>query len=196
MPVQKRSRERYGHILDIAEQMLLDAGRDAFKMSDLVTRSGVPFGSLYQYFPDKTAVIAALAVRYHAIEQDCVASKIIGVETMDGLSEALRRITDEYYRMFSTYPAMRVIWEATQGNKALQQIDAEQGAFLSRLLLEPVRRSVPQLSEDRAMSLCNLVMQMMACAVRYATVLPDKEADETLSIFKHGIGGFLPIRQQ
>jgi AcrR family transcriptional regulator len=35
-------------------------------MSDIVERSGVAFGSLYQYFPDKRAIIGTLAERYDA----------------------------------------------------------------------------------------------------------------------------------
>jgi hypothetical protein len=41
-------------------------------MSDIVARSGVPFGSLYQYFPDKTAIIGTLAQRYNVIGRDCL----------------------------------------------------------------------------------------------------------------------------
>ena len=41
-------------------------------MSDIVERTGVAFGSLYQYFPDKTAIIGTLAERYNAVGRDCV----------------------------------------------------------------------------------------------------------------------------
>ena len=43
---------------------MAEKGSEAFRMSDVVERSGVPFGSLYQYFPDKTAIIGTLAERY------------------------------------------------------------------------------------------------------------------------------------
>ena len=45
---------------------MAEKGSEAFRMSDIVERTGVAFGSLYQYFPDKTAIIGTLAERYNA----------------------------------------------------------------------------------------------------------------------------------
>ena len=73
VPVQKRSRERFEHILASAAEILTEKGSEAFRMSDIVERTGVAFGSLYQYFPDKTAIIGTLAERYNAVGRDCVA---------------------------------------------------------------------------------------------------------------------------
>ena len=66
VPVQKRSRERYEHILKQAAGLLAEKGSEAFRMSELVERTGVAFGSLYQYFPDKLSLIEA--VRSHHFE--------------------------------------------------------------------------------------------------------------------------------
>jgi len=48
-----------------AAELMAEKGSEAFRMSDIVERSGVPFGSPYQYFPDKTAIIDTLAERYN-----------------------------------------------------------------------------------------------------------------------------------
>ncbi|HET6224185.1 MAG TPA: helix-turn-helix domain-containing protein, partial [Dongiaceae bacterium] len=57
VPTQQRSRERLEKILACAAELMAEKGSEAFRMSDVVERSGVPFGSLYQYFPDKAAII-------------------------------------------------------------------------------------------------------------------------------------------
>src|SRR6202790_5701256 len=67
VPTQKRSRERFERILACAAEIMAEKGSEAFRMSDIVERTGVAFGSLYQYFPDKTAIIGTLAERYNAI---------------------------------------------------------------------------------------------------------------------------------
>src|SRR6266852_4862182 len=72
VPTQQRSRERFERILESAAEIIAEKGSEAFRMSDIVERTGVPFGSLYQYFPDKTAIIGTLAERYNAIGRDCV----------------------------------------------------------------------------------------------------------------------------
>ena len=80
-PTQRRSRERFEHILACATEIMAEKGSEAFRMSDVVARSGVAFGSLYQYFPDKAAIIGTLAERHNAVGRDCVRRDLAGVTT-------------------------------------------------------------------------------------------------------------------
>src|SRR5207253_2269148 len=123
VPTQKRSRERFERILACAAQIMAEKGSEAFRMSDIVERTGVPFGSLYQYFPDKTAIIGTLAERYNAIGRDCVQRDLSTVRSARDLHPALCRIADSYYQMFIDEPVMRDIWQATQADRALRQLD-------------------------------------------------------------------------
>ncbi len=61
-PTQQRSRERFERILASAAEVMAEKGSEAFRMSDIVERTGIAFGSLYQYFPDKSALIGTLAI--------------------------------------------------------------------------------------------------------------------------------------
>src|SRR5215471_19728342 len=94
VPAQKRSRERFERILQCAAEVMAEKGSEAFRMSDIVERSGVAFGSLYQYFPDKTAIIGTLAERYNAIGRDCVRRDLSAVKGLRDLHPALCQITD------------------------------------------------------------------------------------------------------
>src|SRR5882724_5215830 len=140
VPTQRRSRERFERILGTAAEIMAEKGSEAFRMSDIVERTGVPFGSLYQYFPDKTAIIGTLAERYNAIGHDCVRWDLAAVERPEDLYPALCRIVDSYYRMFIDEPVMRDIWQATQADRALQKLDEDDGAYLSGLLADAVQR--------------------------------------------------------
>ena len=189
VPVQKRSRERFEHILNCAAALLAEKGPDAFRISDLAARSGVAFGSLYQYFPDKTAIIGTLAERHNATGRDCVARDLAGVKKVADLHPALCRITDSYYQMFIDEPVMREIWQATQADRALQKLDAEDVDVLAGLLVGALRRiagDAPKPAMQRAalQSWARLVMTLIAAAVRHAIALPPKEARQHLAIFK------------
>jgi len=118
VPAQQRSRERFEKILNSAAELMAEKGSEAFRMSDVVERSGVPFGSLYQYFPDKTAIIGTLAERYNAIGRDCVRRDLAAVRNIRDMHPALCRITDSYHQMFIDVPVMRDIWQATQADRA------------------------------------------------------------------------------
>lgn len=184
MPAQKRSRERFEHILSCTEDLLKEKGGDGFRMSDLVVRTGVPFGSLYQYFPDKSAVIATLAGRYNELGRACVAEELTGVESEKDLWPALQAITEGYYRMFREHPVMRDIWQATQADHALRRIDEEDGEFLSALLAEAVRRVEPDADAQAVTAFSQLMMTLIAACVRHAIALKPREADRMLALFK------------
>ncbi len=184
VPVQKRSRERYEHILASAAELLAEKGSEAFRMSELVERTGVAFGSLYQYFPDKTAIIGTLAERYNQTGRDCVAKDLADVGSMGDLQPALCRIVDSYYRMFIDVPVMRDIWQATQADRALQKPDEEDGAFLAGLLGETVRPIAGGASPAAIACHAQLTMTLIAAAVRHAITLPPAEAKRVLALFK------------
>ena len=143
VPSQRSSRERFERILDCAVEVMLEKGGDAFRMSDIVERTGVPFGSLYQYFPDKTAIIGTLADRYNLVGRACVEKELAPVATAEDLYPALCRITDGYLGLFIDEPVMREIWHATQGDRALQKLDAADMEYLAGLLLATLRRVAP-----------------------------------------------------
>jgi AcrR family transcriptional regulator len=184
VPTQQRSRERFERILECAAALMAEKGSEAFRMSDIVERTGVPFGSLYQYFPDKTAIIGTLAERYNAIGRDCVQRDLAAVKSARDLHPALCRIVDSYYQMFLDEPVMRDIWQATQADRALQQLDAEDGAYLSGLLSEAVRRIAPETSAPARSAFSQLTMTLIAAAVRHAITLDTDEARTILALFK------------
>jgi len=184
VPVQKRSRERYEHILGQAAELLAEKGSEAFRMSELVERTGVAFGSLYQYFPDKTSIIGTLAERYNQVGRDCVARDLAAVKTVRDLHPALCRIVDSYYRMFIDEPVMRDIWQATQADRTLQKLDEEDVDFLAGLLADAVRRVAPDAPTPALQAYGRLVMTLIAAAVRHAITLPPKQARLLLATFK------------
>jgi AcrR family transcriptional regulator len=184
VPAQKRSRERFELILESAAAIMAEKGSEAFRMSDIVERSGIAFGSLYQYFPDKTAIIGTLAERHNAVGRECVQRDLSLVKTAGDLHPALCRIVDSYYQMFIDVPVMRDIWQATQADRALQKLDEEDVAFLSGLLSDALRRVAPDATPAALSAFSQLMMTLIAAAVRHAITLPPKQAKRILALFK------------
>jgi AcrR family transcriptional regulator len=60
-PKQARSQATYDSILEAAEQMLQREGE--LNTNRVAERAGVSIGTLYQYFPDKAAILLATAQR-------------------------------------------------------------------------------------------------------------------------------------
>lgn len=63
-PRQARSKATVDTILQASARVLVKRGFDGFTTNEVATAAGVSIGSLYQYFPNKEAVVAALIMRH------------------------------------------------------------------------------------------------------------------------------------
>lgn len=114
-PRQARSQERVSQILDVAEQMFISEGYNATTTNAIAARSKVSIGSLYQFFPDKGAIVAALAMRY----TERLHQRFVEQETTDminlPLSAYVDRIIDATDQFFTDYPGYYAIFMQVQG---------------------------------------------------------------------------------
>ncbi|MFT3711375.1 MAG: TetR/AcrR family transcriptional regulator [Archangium sp.] len=63
-PQQERSRQTVVAVLDAVERVLKRDGVDAITTNRIAEAAGVSIGSVYQYFPDKKSIFAALHQRH------------------------------------------------------------------------------------------------------------------------------------
>lgn len=62
---QKRSLERINLLLGTTEALLDVLSVDEISLADVASKAGVPLPSVYNFFPNKTALLEALAMRFH-----------------------------------------------------------------------------------------------------------------------------------
>jgi AcrR family transcriptional regulator len=76
-PVQARSTASVDAILEATIQVLLQVGKERLTTTKVALRAGVSVGTLYQYFPNKSALLKAALKRH-----------------LDEVSEAMERVCD------------------------------------------------------------------------------------------------------
>lgn len=184
IPTQKRSRERFERMLDVATRLITEKGLDAVHMSEIADQAEVSIGSLYQYFPDKAAIVYTLAERYNEQGRECVKAALAGIGTQEELHEALLGTVDGYYQMFLAEPAMRDIWRATQGDKALQALDSEDCKTHAQTLTDAMEPVWPTMNRGDRDTLAALVMEQLASAVRHAVIQDRACGDRSIAMFK------------
>jgi len=89
-PRQSRSALTVAAILDATARILVERGYAATSTNAVAERAGVSVGSLYQYFPNKDALIAALHTRHVEQMKSVIESALVramGVSLDDGLAE-------------------------------------------------------------------------------------------------------------
>ena len=184
LPTQRRSRERVERMLSVATTLISEKGIDAVKMSEIASLADVSIGSLYQYFPEKAALVRTLAERYNAEGRACVEAELGTVNVDAALEPTLHRIVDGYYEMFMQLPAMRDIWRATQADKALQEMDEADCEHHAMMLYRVLINLRPNADQTELKTLASLVMQQIAAVVRHAITLERTEGDATIEMFK------------
>ncbi|MBB3645453.1 AcrR family transcriptional regulator [Rhizobium sp. BK619] len=184
IPSQQRGRDRFEKILAVASELIESHGSDGLKMSEIVEKAGLSFGALYQYFPDKSAIIRTLAERFNEEGRRCVEAELAEVTDAAALTGALANIADEYYAFFRREPVMRDIWHATHTDKLLQQVDAEDMEFHAQALLAVLARLWPDRDSGELLAIARLTMQLLAAAVRYAVSLDAEAGGAAIALFK------------
>ena len=74
IPTQARSLALVEAIIDAAARILVEQGREQVNTNQIAETAGVSIGSLYQYFDNREAILAALAHRHNRRIHDCVAA--------------------------------------------------------------------------------------------------------------------------
>ena len=130
-PRQARSQERVNRILDVAEDLFARQGYAATTTNAIAAQAQVPIGSLYQFFPDKTAILQALAVRYaEKLHQELVAVDEAELVTRSW-ADYVNQLIDNTDRFFAENPSYYAIFMEVQGTiRELEAIDAASDAQL------------------------------------------------------------------
>jgi AcrR family transcriptional regulator len=108
-PIQARSRERLRRVLDAADEVLAAEGAQAFTTTRVAARAGVPIGSVYRFFPDKQAIVEALAVRYWSDFEDLVAGAAEADEA-DPIEDPVAAVLDVLVAGFRARPGFLALW--------------------------------------------------------------------------------------
>lgn len=183
-PSQKRSRERVERMLAAASALIAEKGSDALKMGEVADKAQVSIGSLYQYFPDKAAIIRTLAQRYNAKGRECIEAELAPVTDAVGFRRAFGDLIDIYYNLFLTEPVMRDIWSGTQADKELREVELADGRANGELLASVLRRLRPKADPDQLDRLAFLVMSLGDATMRLAISVSEAEGRALVERFK------------
>lgn len=184
-PSQDRSRERVAHMLDVAIALIAEQGSDALKMSDVAKRAGVSIGSLYQYFPDKSALIRALAEHYGGECLKCIDHGLADATSLDTLCRAFGDLIDLYYALFRAEPVIRDIRCGTEADKSLRDLEIAESRKSGALLADALRRVSPagQVPAERATA-CFMIMHLGEATMRLAISVPPEEGAALVEGYK------------
>lgn len=151
VPTQQRSQERLARIARAAGELSVEVGADAVTMEAIAARAETSIGSLYQFYPNKDALLHAVAERYvgdlfalldasDAAELSAAASA--PAATTLPLEALVDAVLEPFVVFHQAHPGYFAILFAPQGSAALRAVRGR--------LRERLTRRAERLFEARA----------------------------------------------
>ncbi|MFI1977500.1 TetR family transcriptional regulator [Streptomyces wedmorensis] len=107
-PVQQRSAERLARILDACAALLDETGYEQLSTRAVAVRAGVPIGSVYRFFGNKRAMVAALAHRNLDEYAERISTRFAATSLLDAHG-AIDGVLDEFIAMKRTVPGFALV---------------------------------------------------------------------------------------
>lgn len=107
-PVQQRSAARVERMLESCAQLIDEVGYDGVTTTLIAERAGVAVGSLYQFFPDKRAVVQALTTRNLDRFMELIVQKL-STATLEHWWDGVDMVFDAYVQMYRHVPGFTQI---------------------------------------------------------------------------------------
>lgn len=192
-PSQERSRDRVERILDATASLLSEMAVDKITTAAIAAKAGVPIGSVYQYFPNKLAVLAQLARRVMA-EVDMKTASLIaedfGVLPWD---QAIDRAIDATMQGYSEQPGYAQLLLSIRPTPEFGAITDESNERVAALLaLHPALQAL--IPKERIELVSRSAIRAVNSLQDWALSVDDPEqANEIIGEMKTLLKGYLAV---
>lgn len=132
-PVQERSTDTVQSILAAASALLAKTPLEQITTSRIAQEAGVSVGGLYRFFPDKQAIVDAIAVQRVEEFQRAVEGRLASMESLDG-PKLLDLMIDVYVGFLEAHPDFRTIALGRHVSALTKEQQVEPGAGPGNLL--------------------------------------------------------------
>ncbi|MEM6912343.1 MAG: TetR/AcrR family transcriptional regulator [Pseudomonadota bacterium] len=171
-PSQARGRARVDAILQAAGELATEQGHLDFKMTVIAERAGVPIGSLYQYFPSRTALVARLFAREMEPIDDSLRVGLEGAQSVDAVLQGIGTLIKDHVALVKARPALFVIWTSPSMEPTLQEADfANSRANAARITERLVRLAGDKADKAAIESTALLVCHLWGHVVRLSILV-------------------------
>ena len=185
VPSQQRSKEKYEQVLLSAKELIGQKGNDLVTMKEISKHSGVTLPSIYQYFPDKTAILQAIMEDYFSQVRETLVTLLKDCDSMQVLSEQLNSGIDIFYALVKDEPVVSVLWASLQASVSLRELDAKDSAINAGIITDKIFSIIGELRKDEIRTSVTLLVNMIGATVRLAATMPEQQGEAIIEEYKY-----------
>ena len=153
-PQQERAARTHQLFLDTAERLFVEVGYDTMTMTAVAERAGTSIGALYRWFPDKTAVAAALLATYTVEIEQHWSSLIAAAHTLT-TAKFVESLIDQTREFSQRRPAYFILRDA----RIKVSRSAAARETLREAFVQAFRAKKPTLSHEEALLVADVVVE-------------------------------------
>lgn len=190
LPSQARSRERVQRLLDTADALIGADGFGALTIPLLATTAHVPVGSIYQFFPDKSAIVDAVAARYMQLflnELEQLSDRIIRLRW----DAAVETVIEHFAGMYRTHASFRELWLNGHLSPGARERDRRNNDDLAAVLALALKQRAEFRHARRLNVACRVAVEVADGLLRYAFTLSPAGDQPTLNELKRVLSTYL-----
>ncbi|HVU03962.1 MAG TPA: TetR/AcrR family transcriptional regulator [Polyangiaceae bacterium] len=183
-PQQSRSKKRVEVILQAARELIGQRGNDAVSMREIAARASVPIASVYDYFPDKNAIIRSLMIEYLGSIATSLGAIVAEVNRPEEMPGAIDRMIDTFVGIFRKERELATIWSAVQANTTLRDQDVEDGRRIAEMLISRFTAVAPRADKEGIRDACIYAVFTIATLARIAIYTTPRDGARLIAEFK------------
>ena len=183
-PSQERGKEKVDVILGAAKALIGERGNDAVSMREIAKFAGIAPSSIYQYFPDKNAIIAAIMQGYFDRMQGIAELVIADIKDVSDVASAVDTGLDQFYQLFKDEPTLSTIWAGVQANTELREMDIQDSKQKAQLMAGMLCKLAPSLNKTQVRDACFLFAHLAGTTVRLALSVGSREGKRLMNELK------------
>jgi AcrR family transcriptional regulator len=168
LPRQPRSQQTVDLILDTAAGLFVEIDYANTTTNAIAEKAGISIGTLYRYFPDKEAILNALAERYTQQTQTLLQSVFVEDAKYLPVNIMLDRLFDPYLELYRRYPVYAHILLGSDVSSDIAAVSCGQDAeFISRLtsFLQTMNPSLDEKHARRVATVSKGIAKMLISLV-------------------------------
>jgi AcrR family transcriptional regulator len=183
-PVQERARKTVDLILNTAATLIEEVGVEAFNTNVLADRAAVRVRTVYRYFPNKLAILTAVAERlaaqwdgwfdgFRALSDPHTSWRTLWAAYIDTFVGGIRRV-----------PGGLAIRRAMRALPELQAIDRQDNERLARQLAAAIERRGVGLPRSRLTIIARMLIETAVAVLDLALLEPQAQASALIDELK------------
>ena len=189
VPQQDRGERRVAEVLEAAAATIAEVGYEAATMTAVAERAGASIGALYQYFPNKDAIVRALRQQYGNEMEACWASL-----TAHGSRLSVRDLVDRILGVMIDFMENRPAYIPLLSAPRTYKRDPAARNRLRELFATLFQQRRPDLTHEAAFRMANVTVQVVKGMSPMYAEAKAAERVEVVGEFKLLLTGYLSAR--